>query len=95
VIRRAGGRGTRQADTVVAIDVSGSMSNYLNKPEFQEIMRNIIDDHCATAALIDVEIHAVVPLDELPAVMKAARAGNTDLEKPSGSFSALLSACWW
>jgi hypothetical protein len=41
------------------MDISASMSGYLNKPKFLDIVRGIVDDRCGNAALIDVAIRTL------------------------------------
>src|SRR5262249_7550666 len=54
-------RASGQADTVLAVDVSASMASYLGKPDFFDIIREIVDGSCSKAALIDGGVRAVVP----------------------------------
>jgi hypothetical protein len=86
-------RGT-QTDTVLAVDVSASMSGYLGKPDFFEIVREISDERCGNAALIDVGVRAVVPLDKLPEAILSADGGSTNLAGPVrellGTFKRVL-----
>jgi hypothetical protein len=82
VARSARKRGVGKVDTVIAIDVSASMSSYLGKPDFLDIMQEIVDDRCGNAALIDVGIRTVVPLDKLAEVMTIVHGGSTSLSEP-------------
>jgi hypothetical protein len=83
-----------QTDTVLAVDVSASMASYLNKPDFFDLMREIVDGSCANAALIDVGVRAVVPLDKLPEAITSAHGASTDLGEPVrellGTFKRVL-----
>jgi hypothetical protein len=69
------------ADTVVAIDVSASMSGSLAGNDFREITREILDGRCGTAALIDVSVRTVMPLGELPEKI-TAEGSSTSLQQP-------------
>jgi hypothetical protein len=76
-------QGSRGADTVLAVDVSGSMRGYLSTPIFSAIVEQIVDERCENAALMDVDLRTLVPLDELPRALEAAtHGGSTNLEKP-------------
>jgi hypothetical protein len=99
VVRPAGkpaaGKGAGgQADTVLAVDVSASMSGHLGKSDFFDIMREIVDRRCANAALIDVGVRAVVPLDKLPEAITSAHGASTSLDEPVrvlfGTFNRVL-----
>lgn len=90
----AGKRAATQTDTVLAVDVSGSMSGYLGKPNFFEMVREIADERCGNAALIDVGVRAVVPLEKLPEAIMSADGGTTNLTDPVrkllGTFKRVL-----
>ena len=94
VTRPAGAGAARQADTVLAIDISPSMSSYLRGPDFLGIISNIIDDRCEKAALVDEDIRDLVPLDELADALAAADGESTDLDEPVrallGTFKRVL-----
>jgi hypothetical protein len=87
-------RASGQADTVVAVDVSASMAGYLGKPDFFDIMREIVDGSCAKGALIDVGVRDVVPLDKLPEAITSAPGPSTSLGEPVrellGTFKRVL-----
>jgi hypothetical protein len=84
----------KQTDTVLAVDVSVSMSGYLGKPDFFEMVREIADERCGNAALIDVGVRAVVPLEKLPEAIMSADGGTTNLAGPVskllGTFKRVL-----
>jgi hypothetical protein len=94
VARRSERHATKQADTVLAIDVSGSMSGYIGTPDFAHIMREIVDDRCGSAALIDVRVRALMPLDKLSEALTSTHGTDTRLSEPVrellGSFSRVL-----
>jgi hypothetical protein len=81
VVRPVKKRAFGPADTVLAIDVSGSMSDYLSGDDFPEIMREILDGRCGMAALIDVSVRTVMPLGELPQKIEA-EGSSTSLQEP-------------
>lgn len=81
VVRPVKKRASGPADTVLAIDVSGSMSDYLSGDDFSEIVREIIDGRCGMAALIDVRVRTTMPFDELPARI-TAEGSSTSLQEP-------------
>lgn len=81
VIRPVKKRASGPADTVLAIDVSGSMSDCLGGADFAEIMREIVDGRCDTAAMIDVGVRTIMPLGELPATI-TAEGSSTSLGEP-------------
>ena len=59
------------------------LASYVGKPDFFDIIREIVDGSCAKAALIDVSVRAVVPLDKLPqAATSAHGAASTSLGEP-------------
>jgi hypothetical protein len=90
----AGKRAASQLDTVLAIDVSPSMSHYFCDPDFFEIVQQVADDRCGNAALIDIRIRAVVPLDSLPEAIASAQGSDTSLGGPVeellGTFKRVL-----
>jgi len=69
-------------DTVLAIDVSSSMSGQLGKPHFFEIVQEVADEHCGDAALIDVSILAFVPLENLAEAITSTHGSSTGLGEP-------------
>jgi hypothetical protein len=93
-ITGAGKRSSKKALTVLAIDVSPSMSGYLGQPEFFEIVRSIAGGGCATAALIDVQVRKIVPLDKLPEAVTSTHGSATNLAEPVrellGNFERVL-----
>lgn len=69
VARPAQQSGAGPIDTVLAIDVSASMMLHLGTPDFLSLIQEIVDERCGEeAALIDVSVRAVVPLDKLSEV---------------------------
>ncbi|MHB8271892.1 hypothetical protein [Bradyrhizobium sp.] len=81
VVRPLKKRASGPADTVLAIDVSASMSVGLAGDDFREIVREIVDGRCGMAALVDVRVRTVMPLGELPASITAEGSG-TSLQEP-------------
>jgi hypothetical protein len=83
-----------QIDTVLAVDISESMASLLRSPDFFEIVREVADARCGNAALVDVGIRALVPLDELPEAITSARGSSTHLDAPVrellGTFKRVL-----
>jgi hypothetical protein len=81
-------------DTILAVDVSASMSGSQRRPEFSELLGEILDNRCASAALIDVSVRNVVPLEELSEAMGAIDGGSTGLYAPVeellGTFKRVL-----
>jgi hypothetical protein len=77
-----GKRGAGQSDTVLAVDVSGSMSSYFGKPDLLHIIREIVDDRCDHAALIDVSVRALMPLNRLPEALTSMNGVDTKLSDP-------------
>ena len=57
-------------DSVLAVDVSGSMLSYLGRADFLDFIREVVDGRFAMAALIDTTVRIVVPLDKLFEVLE-------------------------
>lgn len=81
VVRAVKKRSSGPADTVLAIDVSASMSDGLSGDDFGQIMREIVDGRCTTAAFIDVKVRTTMPIDELPERI-SAEGSSTSLQGP-------------
>jgi hypothetical protein len=71
-----------QPNTVLAIDVSPSMAGYLGNSDFSNIMQQIVDTRCGNAAVIDVGVRAVVPLDKLLETIMTVTGVGTSLAEP-------------
>jgi hypothetical protein len=77
------------ADAVLAVDISGSMSRYVDDADFLEMARDLANERCANAALIDTQVRAFVAVEKLPEAIKTTRGGSTSLGDP---VKELLSA---
>ena len=80
--RAVGQSGAGVMNTVLAVDVSVSMSSELGKPEVFDFVQQVAQDRCGSAALIDVTVRVVVPLEKLNDAISSLSGGSTDLSGP-------------
>jgi hypothetical protein len=80
--RAVGQNSSGVMNTVLAVDVSASMSSELGKPEVFDFVQQVAQNRCGSAALIDVTLRAVVPLEKLKDAISSLSGGSTDLSGP-------------
>jgi hypothetical protein len=70
------------ADTIIAIDVSSSMSSFLGSVQFEQLLDELIDERSEEAAAIDVKIRAIVPLEKAVETARSFSGSSTALKQP-------------
>lgn len=70
------------ADTVLALDILGSMSAHIGKADFHAMVSDLADGRCANAALIDTQVRALVLVEKLAEAIATTRGGSTSLGGP-------------
>jgi hypothetical protein len=81
--KRAVGQSAAEVmNTVLAVDISASMSSELGKPEVFDFVQQVAQDRCGSAALIDVTVRGVVPLEKLKDSISSLSGGSTNLCGP-------------
>jgi hypothetical protein len=81
-VRRIAKKSAGDGDTILAVDVSGSMTGRFADPAFESIVRDIVDDRVTQAAAIDYRIFRLMPLDEIFEAVRSNSGGTTALKAP-------------
>jgi hypothetical protein len=75
--------GAGVAETIVAVDVSGSMRSALMSPEFAALLMDVSYPHCAeVAAAIDTHIVAYMPIATVASELPSLIRSHNDLGRP-------------